>query len=201
MTIPYTTGIPDSGHAPSADQPLMKVNNDNNFQIWGIDHYSFNDTTAPNGEHKAVTFPLTQSTPTLSTLQTQIYPQTFTGSSKNILETYAAAANSSGAQLNGYIPFVKAMGQYVTLVSSTGTLTANAHSININITSVVQSTTTTTGDTITIKFINDMPTNNYYIFLTGDTAIVGVTATKGLSNLVITNANFRFGIPLGFMVI
>lgn len=201
MSISYTQGIPASNHAPSADQPPMMVNNDHNFTIWDVDHFTFNSSppSGPSGMHEKVTFPVTSTVPGLSNLQTQIYPQTFTGSSTNILETYTSATNPSGAQLNGYLPFVKCMGQYVSLTNATGTLSPNANSLNINIASVVQSTTSILGDTITITFTQALPTVNYYVFFTEDTRTS--ILTKGLTTIVLMNALFKNGIPLAFMVI
>ncbi len=42
----YTIGIPDSPDNPSNDQPNMKINNDSNNSIWGIDHIGFNSNNS-----------------------------------------------------------------------------------------------------------------------------------------------------------
>jgi hypothetical protein len=42
MYVGYTLGIPDGPHNPSADQPLMQMNNDAINTLIGIDHIAFN---------------------------------------------------------------------------------------------------------------------------------------------------------------
>lgn len=51
--ITYTRDIPDANNNPSADQPDMKINNNNIDTIIDVDHFSFNDTNF-SGIHKQV---------------------------------------------------------------------------------------------------------------------------------------------------
>jgi hypothetical protein len=54
--LTYTAGIPNTPNNPSNDQPIMKVNNDSNNIIWGIDHHGFNDNQG--GWHNIIRMPV-----------------------------------------------------------------------------------------------------------------------------------------------
>lgn len=198
MSINYNLGIPASTHNPSTDQPNMQANNDAIAQFVAVDHVGFNtgSSTDPSGTHNFVTFPVAQTDPSLVGSEARLYPKLFTGSATNILETYLAAIKSDSTQLNGYLPFVKCMGIYTTLISpNTGPITQKANSLNVNIATAIQNPT----NTITITFTTPLPTTNYFVFLTQDSPS-NVTITKSTTTLILVG-NVLAGGTLGFVVI
>jgi len=211
MTISYTTGIPAANNNPSTDQPNMKTNNDNIKAIIAVDHATFDASNS--GTHNHVTFTSTQTDPSLSASQTQIYPKTF-GTGTTFLENYLAFRASSGSQVVGYAPGVKCMGRFTTvsagfpatLYTSAAPTATEQNTLFVNVTTIVQSTVGDAGNTITITFANALPHTNYFVFFE-----VGVSSaatptiaqvTKGTANLVFTKSSFSAaGLVVGFMVI
>lgn len=190
MSINYTKGIPFATHNPSDDQPIMQQNNDANFQIWDVDHIGFDSGSAsiPSGTHATVTFPETQPTPTLLPGQAQIFPQTFASS---YLETYTSVDTIAGNQINGYLPFVKMIVQFVglaapgTIVPVTNALIANVQQ-TLGVYQIIQAGTGSSV-TITINFATALPFNTYFVFadaLTNGT----VTYTKNTTTLVLSGS-------------
>jgi len=60
-TFSFNTGIPDANNNPSADQPLMKINNASTYSILQVDHVTFGSAPAlpaasSDGQHLQVTF-------------------------------------------------------------------------------------------------------------------------------------------------
>jgi hypothetical protein len=194
MTIGYTIGIPATNNNPSTDQPNMQVNNDNNFAIWGVDHCTFNvDLPEQSGQHHHVTFPITQSDPVLDINATQLYPKVF-GSSTQLLETYTAGRMSNNQQINGYLPFVKAMAKFIPVLGPyPKTLSVPANTLNVNIASIVQSGV----GTVTVTFITALPYNTYYIFVDPTANIPSIT--KNTTSIVF--GSVAIGATAGFMVI
>jgi hypothetical protein len=184
MTITYTLGIPNAPNNPSNDQPNMKVNNDANSQIWSIDHVTFAST--PAGTHNHVTFANSQSNPGLAANTTQIYPKSF-GNATTYLETYTAANDSTGInQINGYLPFVKAIVSFTTLGQGGGNPTIiTTNTLNANVASITQSAGATA--TITVTFTNPLPYNTYYIFSTVDNPNISSAFTKNTTNFSFTH--------------
>lgn len=200
MTISYTTGIPDANHNPSVDQPNMRINNDNIKQIIGIDHCTFDPSSMAeiSGQHLHVTFPEGQPNPSLTQVQTQLYPKLF-GSGTQLLETYTAARMSNSAQINGYLPFVKCMFR---CTGSAGpypaVLPQPADTLTVNVASIVQSSSTN----ITVTFATPLPYTTYRLFpsLESDPAITSAIVTKNLTTIVFSGGLLT-GRTLSFMVI
>jgi hypothetical protein len=197
MTISYTTGIPDANHNPSIDQPNMMVNNDNIKSIIGIDHCTFDPANIDeiSGQHLHVTFPITQSDPALTQIQTQLYPKTF-GSTTALLETYTSARMSNSAQINGYLPFVKCMFTFTTgtgpypaaLIQPTNTLTVNVASIS-----------QTSSTSVTVTFTTPLPYTTYRLFPSAESTanwpfslIAKNLTTIVFSGGLITNKTFSY---------
>jgi hypothetical protein len=204
MTISYTLNRPAANNNPSTDQPDMENNNDNVAAIIAVDHCGFNVSSPEiSGQHLKVTFPAGQADPSLTQVQTQIYPKLF-GSSTMYLETYEAAQLSNTTQINGYCPFVKCIGRFT---GSSGpypaTLTVPVNTITANIASIVQTTVTRPGDTVTVTFTTALPYTNYYVFEENAPNVV-YSVTKNLTSVVFKTAGLGAGfsgITFGFMVI
>ena len=174
----FTTGIPNGAFSPAQNRPTMTVNNDSNSAIWSdpaVDHYGFNNNNG--GLHQKVTFPLSVSDPTLSSNTTQIYPKTF-GSGVTYLETYGALKTSAATQINGYVPFVKAMVQF-TVPSGNGACSLNtSNTLAVNVSSVTRS-----ANSFTVNFTQALPYATYQVFFS--------------TLLEIGGNNFSYGIPSG----
>jgi len=202
MTITYTLGIPNGPNDPSDDQPLMQVNNDANAQIWGVDHITFNDDEFPNGTHVSVTFTVPGSDPALNANQTQLYSKSF-GNATTYLETYTAAKPSSGAQINGYLPFVKCMTAFQSLTAP-GNITPILNTLSVNIASmngIVQTAPSAGTSQIVITFAAALPYATYYLFFDVESAIPR-TITRTTTSITLSGqtsgVNNMF---FGFMVI
>lgn len=111
-SISYNLGIPDGPHNPSADQPNMKVNNDNIDQFVAVDHIGFNSGMGEtSGRHKQVTFDVNNVAavpppkPTLFTNLVNSLPQLFfySGDAAHSSTQYVSAANGSTFALGGII--------------------------------------------------------------------------------------------------
>lgn len=182
MTISYTTGIPAANNDPSVDQPNMQTNNDNIAAIIEVDHYGFNAASnTPGGQHQFVTFPATQAYPSLTPNTSQFYPRIF-GTATTFLETYFSANMSNGQQIDGYIPFVKAMFSVTTTPTGPfpATLHGGANTQAINIASIVQTSTTS----IIVTFTTALAYNTYYVFSTADSQ-TGLSFTKTTTTLTV----------------
>ena len=185
MSFTYTRDIPFATHTPASDQPNMQVNTNSTDDLIQVDHISFNDANA--GKHNHVTFHNAQSDPTLQNSETQIYPKTF-GSGTTYLETYTAAKTNGGAQINGYLPFVKCMVRF-TSIAMNGAITPTAGYLNVNVNTVVQSAG---GNVITVTFTTALPSNTYYIFYGSGSTVDGtITVTKNTGTIVFTR-----GLPI-----
>lgn len=160
--ITYTQAIPAANHNPAADQPNMRDNNDNNFQIWAVDHVGFNDSSVNNsGTHKFVTLPVPGADPILGTdLYAKIYTKTFR---KTYPETYTAVKPIGFNQINGYLPFVKAMVQFVGR-SGPGNIAPDANALLVNVVSPIVQTVAGGTATVTVSFVNPLPFSTYYLF-------------------------------------
>src|SRR5208337_566337 len=77
MFVGYTLGIPDGPHNPSADQSLMKLNNDAVNTIFGIDHVAFN--TNQGGYHTDIHFVTQTMDPAAVLGFGQLYTKTLAG--------------------------------------------------------------------------------------------------------------------------
>ena len=198
MTIGYTLGIPATNNNPSTDQPNMQVNNDNNFAIWAVDHCTFNvDLPEKSGQHHHVTFPITQADPVLAITSTQIYPKVF-GSPTQLLETYTAARMSNNQQINGYLPFVKAMAKFSGVVGPyPKPITVPANTLNVNIASIIQNNS----NTITVTFSTALPYNTYYLFLDTNGIFGNFSITRNTTSVVFVSNIITNMFPFGFMVI
>ena len=167
MSITYNPGVPAAPDNPSVDQPEMLINTKAIPALIGVDHVPFNvsGSGVVSGQHNHVTFGTGQSVPTLATTPpaTQIYPQEFIGQNANYLETYTSANTSAGNQINGYLPFVKAMGQFALNVGpypiTFAPITTNTLSIN------VANITASDGLTYAVTFTTVLPSNTYYVFV------------------------------------
>lgn len=203
--INYIPNIPFATHNPSNDQPNMEANNNAVLTFSGVDHTPFN--VPYSGTHSHVTFVNTQVVPALANGQNQIYPQTF-GSPTTYLETYESAKSSGGAQLNGYLPFVKCIVHFTSL-GANGTITADAGYLSANVGSIVQSGVGP-GNQIVLTFATPLfypagPVSPYYIFNSYDD---NITATGGVT-MIITNSTITWtsgrtigmGVIASFMVI
>lgn len=196
MSFTYTRDIPFENNNPSNDQPNMKTNTNSIDNLLQIDHVSFNQVTS--GQHLHVTFPTSQSVPTLSTGATQIYPRQF-GSGTTYLETYTSSLPSAGTQINGYLPFVKCMGKFTPVAGPYPQVLAPiADTLNVNIASITQDP----GNTFTIQFSNALPYNTYFLFFDFPNINLGAgSVTKNTTDLVLVSSNFIIGTTYGFMVI
>lgn len=188
--IPYTLGIPAANNNPSNDQPLMKVNNDNNSAIWAVDHVTFGANYS--GTHISVTFENSQSTPTPPVSATQIYPQTF-GGAPSLLETYCAVTMSNGQTIYGLTPIVKAIATFTTVSSGfPASLATPANCLTRNIASVIQ----TASNSVTVTFTTALAYNLYYVF--EDATNSFTTVTKNTTSVVLGVLPAK---TYGFMVI
>lgn len=192
-SITYIPNIPFATHNPSTDQPNMEINTNAVPTILAVDHVTFN---LPNGgTHNHVTFANGQTDPSLPSGQTQIYPKTF-GSPTTYLETYTASTSSASLQINGYLPFVKCMGRFTGSVGPYPvTFTPAANTLNVNIASITQTSSTS----VTVTFTTALAYNTYYVFFE-NASLPTITLTKNTGNFVI-QANFGTLNPVGFMVI
>jgi len=202
MSFTYTTNIPFASNSPSVDQPNMETNTNSINSIWAVNHIGFN--SANGGTHTKLDFINSQSDPTLSSGTLEVYPKTF-GSGTTYLETYTAAKTSAGNQINGYMPFVKAMAYFNT---STGpfpaTLSLTSNSINANIASVVQSTSAPgSGNVITITFTTALPYASYFVFLDPIMGYSNISSVTKTTSNVVLRGTFAggSGITIGIMVI
>jgi hypothetical protein len=189
MTISYTLGIPAANNNPSTDQPNMQVNNDNIAQLIGIDHCNFNASPPElSGAHLHVTFPASQSDPSLTQTETQIYPKVF-GSGTQLLETYTAARMSNSTQINGYLPFVKCMFQFTGVVGPyPAVISQPANTLSVNVASIIQNSSTQ----VTVTFATPLPYTTYYLF-------PSIETTSGLLSSVITK-NTTSVVFSGFLI-
>ena len=203
MSFTYPREIPSPTHSPSNEQPVMRTNTNSLDNLLLVDHVSFNDASN-SGKHIHVTFPTPQSDPGLLTSQTQIYPKTFTGDKSTLLESYEAAKMANGNQINGYSPFVKAMGLYTIVNNAPGTypLTAVPNSLNVNIASVSQVVTGVVG-VITVTFTTALPTTKYFVFLSTTTASFSstVVSSQDETKFVLSSGPLNSNLNIGFMVI
>lgn len=184
MSFTYIRDIPFASHNPSTDQPNMQTNTNSIDNLLQVDHVSFNDVTN-SGKHIHVTFPTSQADPTLLNNQSQIYPKSF-GSTTTYLETYSSASTSGGSQINGYLPFVKAMCRFTGSAGPYPATLTNPipDTLFINIASIVQ----TSGVSVTITFTTPLPYNTYYVFAEAysSAGISIVNYTKNTTTLVLT---------------
>jgi len=196
MTISYTTGIPDANHNPSIDQPNMLINNDNIKQIIGIDHCSFDPPVGEvSGQHLHVTFPIAQSNPSLTQIQTQLYPKAF-GSGTTLLETYTAARMSNSAQINGYLPFVKALFTFTGVPGPyPAVITQPTDTLTVNVANITQTSTTS----VTVTFSTPLPYTTYRLFPSAESTAAWPfnLITKNLTTIVfsgglISNRTFSY---------
>lgn len=72
--ISYTLGIPNGPDNPSADQPLMKINNDHISQLIAIDHAGFNVNNS--GNHNKSTYLAQSVSPISAAGQLVLYSKT-----------------------------------------------------------------------------------------------------------------------------
>jgi hypothetical protein len=197
MSFNYITNIPFATHNPSTDQPNMQINTNATNDIIGVDHVTFN--TANGGTHNKMTLTNAQPDPGLLMSQAQIYPKTF-GSSVTYLEPYFASNTSANNQINGYLPFVKCMGRFVT---SSGpypaTLTVPANTLSVNIASV-NGIVQTAANSVTVTFATALPYNTYYIFGEGLYFLTGSPITKNTTSIVFLGVSSP-NQTVGFMVI
>lgn len=202
MSFPYTIGLPNPPDDPSQDVGGMQINT-NTIDSWvQVDHVGFRNSLG--GKHQTVTFPVPQSDPSLSINTTQIYPKTF-GSAPTYLETYAALNTSAGVQINGYMPFVKAMAQFV-VRTTPGVCTLNiVNTIKVNVASV-----TFDGAKFIVAFETTMnlPYPTYQVFpntlqrtVTGDYTFRTTGRTTSQFQLFLGNGSLITGDIIGFMVI
>lgn len=199
MTISYTLGIPAANNNPSVDQPDMLVNNDNIAQLVGIDHCTFNASPPElSGQHLHVTFPAAQANPSLTQVQTQLYPKSF-GSGTQLLETYTAARMSNSAQINGYLPFVKCMFRFTGVVGPyPAVIVQPTDTLTVNVANITQTSTTS----VTVTFATALPYTTYRMFpsIESDPAITSAVITKNLTSIVFSG--FLIGTrTFSFMVI
>lgn len=195
MSFTYTRDIPFENNNPSNDQPNMKTNTNSTDNLLQVDHISFNDTNS--GKHIHVTFPTSQSTPALGTSVTQIYPQQFPSGGTTYLETFTSATLSTGQQINGYLPFVKAIGRFVgtagpfpkTLYDPTnslggGAVAGIANTLYANIKTVVQTDIVTA----VITFTTNLPYNTYYV-LQPDAQLTITKTTSTITAVALVTLN------------
>jgi len=201
MSFTYIRDIPFASHNPSTDQPNMQTNTNSIDNLLQIDHVSFNDVTN-SGKHLHVTFPTFQPDPILLNNQAQIYPKTF-GSSPTYLETYTASSTSGGSQINGYLPFVKAMGRFTGVAGMYPQTLTNPipDTIFANIDSITQ----TSVGSIEVKFLTKLPYDTYYVFVDSGTSNLlvaySVVKTDVLFTFNIAGLPGWVGKTIGFMVI
>ena len=193
--VNYNLNIPDAPNNPSTDQPKMKTNTNAVDTILAVDHVFFNTTNG--GFHNHVTFGTSQSDPGLANSQTQIYPKSF-GSGASYLETYTAAKTSTGNQINGYLPFVKCMGKFTSVVGPyPQTLSVPADTLKINIATIVQTSVTS----VTVTFTTALPYTTYYIFTENYFINNLDVITKNTGSIVFNLRSFLSQGSLSFMVI
>lgn len=54
MSFTYVQDIPFPTNSPSNDQPIMRTNTNSIYNIWEVDHFTFDES--PQGTHKQITF-------------------------------------------------------------------------------------------------------------------------------------------------
>ena len=69
----YRIDQPVAGSSLRRSQPLLQENTESLNTTFGIDHYTFNDTTINVGNHKQVTNPVQITAPTTAAAQTKLY--------------------------------------------------------------------------------------------------------------------------------
>jgi hypothetical protein len=92
----YTNGIPAASHNPSADQPIMQINNNSINSILGIDHFSFNN--ANGGWHQQSTY-VNGTDPTTVGGQLALYSKS-DGAGKSLLFSIRDGNAATVTQLN-----------------------------------------------------------------------------------------------------
>lgn len=103
----YTKGIPDSPNDPSEDQPIMKVNNDSNFDMWDIDHIGFKQNDG--GTHRFVHLKQQTVNPALTATQAVLFEK-IVGLNTELFYRYGSApqntfqitSNGAVSAANGY---------------------------------------------------------------------------------------------------
>lgn len=126
MSFNYTTGIPAANNNPSTDQPDMLENNDSNYNIWDVDHYTFNNGLGLSGQHLQLQFPA------------KVSPVPTAAGSASAFYTLNGVANTTAANINmvnsaGTFPgfFIKAYGLFA-LTSVPGITVQSSQSFNID---------------------------------------------------------------------
>lgn len=204
MSINFIPDIPAAQHSPSQDQPDMQTNTNAELAIWDIDHVTFNSLGGTSsGRHKKVTFEAGQSVPGLSANQLQVYPKTF-GAATTYLETFASLKPSAGNQIDGYIPFVKGMVQFLVPLANGACTLETTNTLNFNIASV----TKTSANDFDVLFTTSLPYSTYYVFVFSFDNGAGFTnSTSSIVNRATTGFTLHFSITagpgtiVGFMVI
>ena len=185
----YNNAIPASNNNPSVDQPGMLINAQSIDGIIATEHISFNANNG--GTHKQITFVGPQADPALAPAQSQIYPKSF-GSAANYLETYAAISPSAGAQINGYLPLVKAMCSFtavsVAVGGSANIVPNSTNTLLVNVNNPIVSTRPVNAQNIlTITFTNPLFYNTYYVFVSPDSSANTYAITRNTNSLVLTS--------------
>jgi hypothetical protein len=204
MAFPFNTGIPAANNNPSADQPIMQLNNVSSYGILDVDHVTYGIVNA--GTHKSVTFEGTSLNPSLGADYYQLLPQQFppldppTNVPGQYIEVFIENQPNTGSPIMGYLPFVKCIGSYLT-INGGGNLTATVNSLNANLNGTSVNQNAMTG-VITVTFAVPLIYNTYSIIFDAQTALIVTSIpTRTTTGFSVTGFPNRAGLLFQFMVI
>ncbi len=184
--------IPNDTDLISVSQGQIKDNFSLNQTGFDTDHVDFNSPSP--GQHKQITLNNIRVNPTLTYPVGMIYSKTM-GTAPNLdLELFFAAPRENGAaQINRYLPTVKAYGTYIIGLGPTFTLQTTNY-INVNL----GAATGPSASAITVNFLSALDYTTYSVFVTtkngAEFSQIGTTSlgsfTMALLNSALVGSQF-----------
>ena len=187
----YTQDIPDGPNSPSNDQPLMKANTNEIYNLVAVDHVTFNASGA--GYHKFITLPSNNSPAGSTGLGSAIYtaPGTAnTATSQALFQTSSGTFMMSPIRAFGRFTTVSSNGA-VTLLNQYGVTSVTSSNTGRTYTIVLNAGTVTGANALTLIDLSKATTSNGSF----DWSISGVTLTINI------NAGSTASYSLSFVVL